>query len=46
MADYPMTYDGSKAVNELGLPQTPLRLAVEAAVQWFREQGYLTQRNA
>jgi dihydroflavonol-4-reductase len=46
MAGQPMTYDSSKAVKELGLPQTPLRLAVEEAVQWFREQGYITKRNA
>ena len=46
MTAYPMPYDSSKAVKELGLPQTPLRLAVEEAVQWFREQGYLTKRNA
>lgn len=46
MAAHPMTYDSSKAVKELGLPQTPLRLAVEEAVQWFREQGYITKRNA
>lgn len=34
-------YDSSKAVTELGLPQTPIRTTVEKAVNWFREKGYL-----
>ncbi|HEY0250432.1 MAG TPA: NAD-dependent epimerase/dehydratase family protein, partial [Kofleriaceae bacterium] len=29
--------DSSKAVKELGLPQTPVRTALEKAVRWFRE---------
>ena len=32
--------DPSKAVNELGLPQTPIETAVRDSVQWFREHGY------
>ena len=36
---YPL--DGSKAVRELGVPQTPVREAVRRAVAWFREQGTL-----
>ncbi len=43
MASLPMRYDSSKAVNELGLPQTPLEAAVEEAVHWFRQYGYVTQ---
>ncbi len=43
MARCPMQYDSGKAVKELGLPQTPLRVAVEEAVQWFREHGYVAQ---
>jgi dihydroflavonol-4-reductase len=43
MASLPMQYDSSKAVNELGLPRTPLEKAVDEAVQWFREHGYVTQ---
>lgn len=43
MAGHPMRYDSSKAVKELDLPQTPLRVAVEEAVQWFRQQGYITR---
>jgi dihydroflavonol-4-reductase len=34
-------YDASKAVNELGLPQTPIKTAVEKAVNWYRENGYV-----
>jgi dihydroflavonol-4-reductase len=34
-------FDSSKAVNELGFPQTPIRRTVEKAVNWFRENGYV-----
>ncbi|MBL7206890.1 MAG: NAD-dependent epimerase/dehydratase family protein [Candidatus Aenigmarchaeota archaeon] len=34
-------YDFSKSVNELGLPQTPLRIAVEEAFEWFKENNYV-----
>jgi dihydroflavonol-4-reductase len=33
--------DGTKAVRELGLPQTPLEDAMRRAVAWFRKQKYL-----
>lgn len=33
--------DPSKAVNELGMPQTPIETAVEDAVQWFRDNDYV-----
>lgn len=33
--------DGSKAVRELGMPQTPVREAVRRAVAWFKEEGIL-----
>jgi dihydroflavonol-4-reductase len=32
--------DPSKAIEELGLPQTPLETAVKDSVAWFRENGY------
>ena len=35
-------FDVSKAVNELGLPQTPIRETIGKAVNWFRENGYVT----
>lgn len=36
-----LTCDPSMAVEELGLPQTPLENAFAQAVQWFRENGYV-----
>ena len=36
-------YDCSKAVNELGLPQTPIHMTIKKALNWFRENGYLTK---
>ena len=33
--------DPSKAIEELGLPQTPLEVAVADAITWFRENGYV-----
>ena len=40
MAKYRMHYDCSKALRELGIPQTPPEAALEKAVHWFRAQGY------
>ncbi|MBM4123172.1 MAG: NAD-dependent epimerase/dehydratase family protein [Nitrospira sp.] len=40
MAKYKMHYDCSKAVKELDLPQTPVEVALEKAVRWFRNHGY------
>jgi len=36
-----MFFDASKAVRELGLPQTPVREALQKAVTWFTENGYV-----
>lgn len=33
--------DCTKAVRELGMPQSPLETAVTAAMTWFRREGYL-----
>lgn len=41
MAHQPMYYDASKAVRELGLPQSPIRTALKDAVDWFVAQGYV-----
>lgn len=41
MAQQPMYYDASKAVRELGLPQSDLTTALKDAVDWFMTQGYL-----
>jgi len=34
-------FDSSKAVNELGFGQTPIKTTIEKAVNWFRENGYV-----
>ena len=35
-----MYFDSSRAVAELGLPQTPVKDALTRAVEWFRRNGY------
>jgi dihydroflavonol-4-reductase len=40
MSCHRMFFDSSKAVRELGLPQSSVEDALERAVRWFREQGY------
>ncbi len=39
-----LTADCSRAVWELGLPQSPLEDAFREAVDWFREHGYADRR--
>jgi len=34
-------WDCRKAVQELGMPQRPIRQSIADAVAWFRERGYL-----
>jgi len=41
MARYKMWFDSSKAIRELGLPQTPPEQAFADAVAWFRANGYV-----
>ncbi|PSB06023.1 dihydroflavonol 4-reductase [filamentous cyanobacterium CCP2] len=36
-----MYYDAAKAVQELGLPQTPIEVGLRRSVDWFRERGYV-----
>jgi len=31
----------SKAIRELGIPQTPPEVALEKAVRWFRDHKYV-----
>ncbi|HET6267517.1 MAG TPA: hopanoid-associated sugar epimerase [Acidobacteriota bacterium] len=40
LAKHKMWFDSSKAVRELGLPQTPVDEALNRAVQWFQQNGY------
>ncbi|MFP3866543.1 MAG: hopanoid-associated sugar epimerase [Desulfobacteraceae bacterium] len=44
MAKKFMYFDSSKAVQELGLLQTPVREALQDAINWFQEHGYVKQR--
>jgi dihydroflavonol-4-reductase len=41
MAKHKMWFDPAKAVNLLGLPQTPPKQAFTDAVTWFRANGYV-----
>jgi len=41
MAKYKMHYDCSKAIRELGIPQTPPEVAIGKAVNWFKAHGYV-----
>lgn len=43
MSRYFMYFSSAKAVEELGLPQTPVEDALERAVSWFRANGYVKQ---
>ncbi len=40
MAAHHMYFDSGRAVQELGLLQTPVKEALERAVEWFRTNGY------
>lgn len=44
MAAKHMFFDPSKAVKDLGLPQTPVETALADAVEWFYNHGYVTVR--
>jgi dihydroflavonol-4-reductase len=41
MSMHRMFFDASKAVRELGLPQSPVEDALGRAVAWFRGHGYV-----
>jgi dihydroflavonol-4-reductase len=41
LARHKMWFDASKAIREIGLPQTPIERAIERAVEWFQEHGYV-----
>src|SRR5262252_1783867 len=41
MSTHRMFFDASKAIRELGLPQTPVEQPLSRAVAWFREHGYV-----
>jgi dihydroflavonol-4-reductase len=41
MSRYKMFFDSSRAVRELGFPQSPVEAALGRAVVWFRDHGYV-----
>jgi dihydroflavonol-4-reductase len=41
LSRHKMWFDPSKAVCELGLPQTPIEEGLRRAVEWFRTHGYV-----
>ena len=41
MSRHKMFFDASKAVRELGLPQSPIDHALARAVDWYRSRGYV-----
>ncbi|MBD2448239.1 NAD-dependent epimerase/dehydratase family protein [Nostoc sp. FACHB-152] len=41
MAQQQMYYDATKAVRELGLPQSDIKQALKDAVDWFIAEGYV-----
>lgn len=45
MAAYKMWFNPAKAIQELGLPQTPPRQALIDAVTWFRSNGYVRSKD-
>jgi dihydroflavonol-4-reductase len=46
MARYKMFFNPAKAIRELGLPQTPPQQALEEAIAWFRQNGYVKSSNS
>ena len=43
MAKYKMWFNPAKAIEQLGLPQTPSKQALADAVEWFRANDYVTK---
>lgn len=41
MSRHRMFFDASKAVRELGLPQSPVEEALARSIRWFLENGYV-----
>ncbi len=41
LSRHKMWFDASKAVRELGLPQSPVENALERAIKWFQDNGYV-----
>jgi dihydroflavonol-4-reductase len=46
LSRYRMFFDSSKAVRELGLPQTPVEEPLRRAVEWYRQNGFVRRAAA
>jgi len=44
LSRHKMYFDSSRAVEELGLPQSPIEGALRRAVEWYRDNGYVEAR--
>lgn len=44
LARYPMYFDSNKAINELGLPQSPVFQALADEIEWLLEKGLINRR--
>ena len=45
LAGRPISFDSSKAIQELGLPQRPIETALEDEIRWFVKQGLVYPSN-
>jgi dihydroflavonol-4-reductase len=43
LARFPVAFDSTKAVSELGLPQSPIRNALRDQILWMKSNGLLTR---
>jgi len=43
LARYPMYFDSNKAIQELGLPQSPVYQALADEIEWLLEQGLINR---
>ena len=43
---HPMYVSSDKAIDELGLPQSSVETALEKAIRWFADYGYLPDRSS
>ncbi len=46
MAKSHMYFDCTKAVRNLGVPQTPVEKAIGKAIEWYHRQGYVGNRSS
>ena len=45
VARHPMYTDCSRAIRELGMPQTPAAEALESAARWYVDNGYIGRKS-